>query len=39
LIPACAGPVVKTPDGAGGLSVIGYQNLTRPKSYHLKKAT
>jgi acyl-CoA reductase-like NAD-dependent aldehyde dehydrogenase len=23
----------------GGLSVIGYQNLTRPKSYHLKKAT
>ena len=21
----------------GGLSVIGYQNLTRPKSYHLKK--
>ena len=23
----------------GGLSVIGYQNLTRPKSYHLKKGT
>lgn len=23
----------------GGLSVIGYQNLTRPKSYHLKKAS
>ncbi|MFS4580774.1 aldehyde dehydrogenase family protein [Phaeobacter sp. C3_T13_0] len=23
----------------GGLSVIGYQNLTRPKSYHLKKTT
>lgn len=23
----------------GGLSVIGYQNLTRPKSYHLKKQT
>lgn len=23
----------------GGLSVIGYQNLTRPKSYHLKKKT
>lgn len=22
----------------GGLSVIGYRNLTRPKSYHLKKA-
>ena len=21
-----------------GLSVIGYHNLTRPKSYHLKKA-
>ncbi|XDZ66502.1 aldehyde dehydrogenase family protein [Alphaproteobacteria bacterium LSUCC0684] len=23
----------------GGLSVIGYQNLTRPKSFHLKKGT
>lgn len=23
----------------GGLSVVGYQNLTRPKSYHLKKVT
>lgn len=23
----------------GGLSMIGYHNLTRPKSYHLKKAT
>jgi acyl-CoA reductase-like NAD-dependent aldehyde dehydrogenase len=23
----------------GGLSVIGYHNLTRPKSYHLKKVT
>ncbi|MBO9396281.1 aldehyde dehydrogenase family protein [Shimia sp. R9_2] len=23
----------------GGLSVIGFQNLTRPKSYHLKKVT
>ncbi|QCO55838.1 aldehyde dehydrogenase family protein [Pseudorhodobacter turbinis] len=23
----------------GGLSLIGYHNLTRPKSYHLKKAT
>ncbi len=23
----------------GGLSMIGYQNLTRPKSYHLKKQT
>ena len=22
----------------GSLSMIGYQNLTRPKSYHLKKA-
>jgi hypothetical protein len=21
----------------GGLSVIGYHNLTRPKSYHLKR--
>ena len=23
----------------GGLSIIGYHNLTRPKSYHLKKVT
>ena len=23
----------------GGLSVIGYHNLTRPKSYHIKKVT
>jgi acyl-CoA reductase-like NAD-dependent aldehyde dehydrogenase len=23
----------------GGLSVIGYHNLTRPKSYHMKKVT
>ncbi len=23
----------------GGLSVIGYHNLTRPKSYHLRKLT
>ena len=23
----------------GGLSVIGYHDLTRPKSYHLKKVT
>ena len=23
----------------GGLSVIGFHNLTRPKSYHLKKVT
>ncbi len=25
--------------GGGGLSVIGYHNLTRPKSYHLKKVS
>ena len=23
----------------GGLSIIGFHNLTRPKSYHLKKVT
>ncbi len=28
---------VKDTGRGGGLSVIGYQNLTRPKSYHLKK--
>ncbi|MEX0283567.1 MAG: aldehyde dehydrogenase family protein [Paracoccaceae bacterium] len=29
----------KTTGRGGGLSVIGYHNLTRPKSYHLKKVT
>ena len=28
---------VKDTGRGGGLSVIGYHNLTRPKSYHLKK--
>ncbi len=28
----------KSTGRGGGLSVIGYHNLTRPKSYHLKKA-
>jgi len=30
---------VKDTGRGGGLSVIGYHNLTRPKSYHLKKVT
>ncbi len=30
---------VKDTGRGGGLSVIGYYNLTRPKSYHLKKVT
>ncbi|WP_050527074.1 aldehyde dehydrogenase family protein [Pseudorhodobacter aquimaris] len=29
----------KSTGRGGGLSLIGYHNLTRPKSYHLKKAT
>ena len=29
---------VKNTGRGGSLSVIGFQNLTRPKSYHLKKA-
>ncbi|MFK7870122.1 MAG: aldehyde dehydrogenase family protein [Roseobacter sp.] len=29
----------KNTGSGGGLSVIGYHNLTRPKSYHLKKVT
>ncbi|MDO5758343.1 MAG: aldehyde dehydrogenase family protein [Rhodobacterales bacterium] len=29
----------KDTGSGGGLSVIGYHNLTRPKSYHLKKVT
>ena len=38
LDPASAGPAARTPGAAAALSVIGYHNLTRPKSYHLKKA-
>ena len=30
---------IKDTGRGGGLSVIGYHNLTRPKSYHLKKVT
>ena len=30
---------VKDTGRGGGLSVIGYHNLTRPKSYHLRKVT
>ena len=30
---------VKDTGRGGGLSLIGYHNLTRPKSYHLKKVT
>ena len=30
---------VKDTGRGGGLSVIGYQNLTQPKSFHLKKVT
>ena len=30
---------VKDTGRGGGLSVIGFHNLTRPKSYHLKKVT
>lgn len=29
----------KSTGRGGGLSAIGYHNLTRPKSYHLKKVT
>jgi hypothetical protein len=30
---------VKETGRGGSLSIIGFQNLTRPKSYHLKKVT
>ena len=30
---------VKDTGRGGGLSMIGYQNLTQPKSFHLKKVT
>jgi len=38
LDPALCWTGCKSTGKGGGLSVIGYQNLTRPKSYHLKKA-
>ncbi|MCK0167232.1 aldehyde dehydrogenase family protein [Jannaschia sp. S6380] len=38
LDPALCWTGCKETGRGGGLSVIGYQNLTRPKSYHLKKA-
>ena len=39
LDPALVWTGVKNTGRGGSLSVIGFQNLTRPKSYHLKKAT
>lgn len=39
LDPALCWTGCKNTGRAGGLSVIGYHNLTRPKSYHLKKVT
>ncbi|MGH1453545.1 MAG: aldehyde dehydrogenase family protein [Paracoccaceae bacterium] len=39
LDPALCWTGCKQTGRGGGLSVIGYHNLTRPKSYHLKKVT
>ena len=39
LDPALCWTGCKNTGRGGGLSVIGYHNLTRPKSYHLKKVT
>lgn len=39
LDPALCWTGVKDTGCGGGLSVIGYHNLTRPKSFHLKKVT
>ncbi|SCX04610.1 aldehyde dehydrogenase family protein [Agrobacterium rosae] len=39
LDPALCWTGVKDTGRGGSLSVIGFQNLTRPKSYHLKKVT
>lgn len=39
LDPALCWTGCKNTGRGGGLSLIGYHNLTRPKSYHLKKAT
>ncbi len=38
LDPALCWTGCKDTGRSGGLSIIGYHNLTRPKSYHLKKA-
>ncbi len=38
LDPALCWTGCKDTGRGGALSVIGYHNLTRPKSYHLKKA-
>jgi len=37
LDPALCWTGCKNTGRGGGLSIIGYHNLTRPKSYHLKK--
>ena len=37
LDPGLCWTAAKTPGAAAVLSQIGYHNLTRPKSYHLKK--
>ncbi|MEE4208303.1 MAG: aldehyde dehydrogenase family protein, partial [Parvularcula sp.] len=39
LDPALCWTGCKDTGRGGGLSIIGYHNLTRPKSYHLKKVT
>jgi len=39
LDPALCWTGCKNTGRGGGLSVIGYHNLTRPKSYHMKKST
>jgi acyl-CoA reductase-like NAD-dependent aldehyde dehydrogenase len=39
LDPALCWTGCKSTGRGGALSVIGYHNLTRPKSYHLRKAT
>ena len=39
LDPALCWTGCKNTGRGGGLSIIGYHNLTRPKSYHLKKVT
>ena len=39
LDPALCWTGCKNTGSGGGLSIIGYHNLTRPKSYHLKKVT
>ena len=39
LDPALCWTGVKNTGRGGSLSVLGFHNLTRPKSYHLKKVT